>query len=68
MKLDCKNWLGKFLSDNGTMLCDTVREEAVAQGYTRAELKSARKLLKVKTYHQFDEEGATQNWFWFIPK
>ncbi len=68
MELDCKNWLEKFLLDNGAVLCETVRGAAVAQGYTKAELKSARKLLKVKTRHQFDEGGATQNWFWFIPE
>jgi hypothetical protein len=45
-------------------LCDIVRAEAKKSGFTRQELKEARKALGVKTFHQFDEVGATPNWFW----
>lgn len=36
------------------------------RGVSQAELKEARKALGVKTFHQFDEDGDTQNWFWYL--
>jgi len=62
----CLEWLREFLQVEGCVLCDVVREEALNMGYTRQELKEARRQLKVKTYHQFDESGPTPNYFWYL--
>lgn len=66
--MDCEKWLFELLADLDYHLCDDVREKAQKAGYTKKELKDARKSLCVKTYHQFDEEGATPNWFWYLEK
>ena len=62
----CRDWLREILTDGEYCLCDWVREEARKKGFTRAELKDARNYLGVKTFHQFDEDGATPNWFWYL--
>lgn len=66
--MDCEKWLLELLSDRDYHLCDIVRAEARKAGYTREELKLARRSLGVKTYHQFDEDGATPNWFWYLER
>lgn len=63
---DCKEWLSCLLKDTGLCLCDDVRDAAKEMGFTRQELKDARSQLGVKTFHQFDEDGATGNWFWYL--
>ena len=55
--MNAKHWLELELMDG---------RNAAAHGYSKAELKAARKELGVKTYHQFDEDGATANWFWYL--
>ena len=62
----CEEWLRGILQGGRAQLCDEVRVSAKKAGYTRAELKEARKCLGVKTFHQFDEAGATNNWFWYL--
>lgn len=62
----CKKWLEKILKDNEGMLCEEVRNLRVKKRFTRGELKRARVELGVKTYHQFDEYGATDNYFWYL--
>ena len=65
--MQCRTWLKKYLADEGGfVLCDTVREEAKKMGFSRRDLKAAREYLGVKTFHQFDEYGATDNWFWCL--
>lgn len=63
---DCKKWLLKYLIRNQGMIVEETRIEAKKQGYSKATLKQARKELGVKTFCQFDEWGATSNWFWYI--
>lgn len=63
---NCVDWLREKLSDEELHLCEMVREEARQKGYSKAALKNARKSLGVKTFHQFDEDGATLNWFWYL--
>lgn len=62
----CKNWLKKYLRAEGTVLCDAVREASLEKGFSKKELKSARKEVGVKTFHQFDEFGDTGNHFWYL--
>lgn len=64
--IGCKNWLENLLKDGEGHLCDDVREAAKKQGFKRSELKAARKELRVKTFHQFDEGGPTPNHFWYL--
>lgn len=62
--MNCEKWLYEYLTLEGFVLCETVRAEARKNGFSLADLKKARKILGVKTFHQFDEDGATENWFW----
>lgn len=62
---DCLQWLESVLQDHEIHLCDAVREKAKRAGYSKIELKQARNRLDVKTFHQFDESGSTENWFWY---
>lgn len=68
MDKSCIEWLREKYSKADDYLCDDLRAEAKALGYTRREFKEARKALGIKTWHQFDEYGATENWFWYIQK
>ena len=62
--MDCEEWLYERLSDMDYHLCENIRNEAKKKGYTMRELKAARKKLGIRTFHQFDELGATPNWYW----
>lgn len=66
MEKSCSVWLGEYLMSEGAVLCDEVRKQARSQGYRSSDLKKARKELQVKTFHQFDDDGATDNWFWYL--
>ena len=63
----CEKWLYEFLMQNGTTLCDTVREEALKRGFGRKELKAARKAIGVQCWNDFVVNGETLNWFWYLP-
>lgn len=63
---ECITWMRKKLS-GGSVVCDYIREEGRKEGFTRGQLSQARKILGVVTFHQFDEDGATPNWFWSLP-
>ena len=65
-ELDCEKWLKAELKDWELHLCEDIRGRAKNRGFTGVELKTARKKLKVKTFHQFDEDGASKNWFWYL--
>lgn len=62
----CDAWLKLQLQDLEIHLCDDIRKAAKKRGFTKQELKAARKAVGVKTFHQFDEDGATENWFWYL--
>lgn len=62
----CEIWLREIFQDGQSRLCDEIRTAAKKAGYTRAELKEARKRIGIKTFHQFDDVGATENWFWYL--
>lgn len=64
----CLYWLYLRLKDEPFVLCDTIREEAKAQGYTKKQLKEARKILGVTTFNDWAaNEGDPLNWFWELP-
>lgn len=62
---ECEKWLEKILADGELHLREDVREAARKEGFTFGELRAARKNIGVGTYHQFDECGQTENWFWY---
>lgn len=62
----CGDWLRGKLADGEIHLCDDIRRQARNRGFTQTELKQARKAVGVKTFHLFDEEGATSNWYWYL--
>lgn len=62
----CLTWLEEKLSDGELHLCEWIRKEAKQKGFTKPELKRARLELGAKTFHQFDKDGATENWFWYL--
>ena len=67
--MSCADWLKLFLTKGGNcVLCDIVREEALKQGFSRKDLRDARKELGVKTYHMFDDVGELPTWFWYREK
>ena len=65
---ECEKWLREFLNREYFILCDTVREEAEKQGFTRKQVKEARKTLGVETINEWAaNEGKTLYWFWGLP-
>jgi len=64
--LSCEEWLRWTLKDHEMHLCEIVRFEAKKAGFSMGQLKTARKHLGVKTFHQFNEYGETPNWFWYL--
>lgn len=63
--MHCEDWLKDYMSDGELHLSSEVRHKAKVQGYSKSELREARKKLGVKVFHQFDEFGDTGNWFWY---
>lgn len=57
-------WMNARFQREETILCARLREEATAIGISKRQLKAARLHLGIKTWHQFDEGSATENWFW----
>lgn len=68
IKMSCSEWLREKLSDGELHLCEWIREDAKRSGFTKSELKQARVALGVRTFHQFDEDGETPNWFWYLER
>lgn len=66
--MDCREWLKERLCGFEEHLCEEIRADAKKAGFNRRELKNARNSIGVKTFHQFDEDGATSNWFWFLER
>lgn len=63
---DCDAWLKLKLQDREMHLCDDIKNAAKKRGFTMRELKAARKVIGVKTFHLFDKDGETKNWFWYL--
>ncbi len=61
---EVRAWLCRMFVREPSILCDRIREAAAEKGISRIQLRRIRRALGVKTWHQFDEGGATENWFW----
>jgi hypothetical protein len=64
---NCTKWLLDYLTEHGPVIVNQVREQANVMGFERNDLKSARKELNVKTFHQFEGKNETKIWYWFLP-
>ena len=67
--MNCVEWLRNYLSA-GASEYGGVKSTAKEKGFSKAELKEARKILNVKTWHQIDHDEVPyiDNWFWFLPE
>ena len=59
---DCESWLLDQLKRVQRASCDTIRDAAKKAGFTKRDLKEARKNLNVGTRHETDPE----DWFWYL--
>lgn len=63
---DCENWLREELKDGELHLSEDVRSAAREAGFSGRELKEARRKTDTRTFHLFNENGETPNWFWYL--
>ena len=65
----CAEWLKGYLRQEMAEV-NAARNDALEAGFTRRELKEARRELGVKTHHQIDvvAEPKVDNWFWYLPE
>ena len=61
---EVRAWLRGMFARESSILCDRIWEAAAEKGISRIQLRRIRRALGVKTWYQFDEGGATENWFW----
>lgn len=68
-RLICKAWLSGILADGEPHNVENIREERKKAGYSKTEVKAAKKELGVISFNDANtQEGAAQNWFWQLPK
>lgn len=65
--MDCVEWLKTGLEGKDIILCDEIRRKSREAGFSKKELREARALLGVKTWHQINEDSDV-NWFWYLPE
>lgn len=62
----CEEWLYDFLKSEGKEY-RYVKQKAFKAGYTKSELKVARKFLGVVTICISGADGASKYWIWKLP-
>ena len=64
---DCQDRFSINAVTGSAAVCDGIREDAKKAGFSRKDLKQARKALGVKTYHDADDESGelVPQWFWY---
>lgn len=67
MKNNCEIWLHAFLAKNPLTDYKDVMRAAKNEGFSRKEMKDARKSLGVKTYHRFVAGTDVKQWLWYLP-
>ena len=65
--VNCQEWLMSFLAERKEVLVDVIKAEAKAAGYTKKELKAAKKALRVKTVNDWEPTFGTSAWWWKLP-
>lgn len=65
--MTCVEWLKNELKGKDVILCDEIRRKSRKAGFSKKELREARMLLGVKTWHQINEDSDV-NWFWYLPE
>lgn len=62
------DWLREYLRDAPREVGE-VRAAAKAAGYTRAQLKEARRMLGIRTTNNWEKDPPeTSRWFWQLPE
>ena len=61
--MTCKEWLKGFMIPGEEMVSTYVTASAKAAGFTRGELKEARKALQVKTVRDREDPDV---WYWTL--
>lgn len=64
---DCKTWLRAKYADRPWHPCKIIADEAREQGFTKRELKDARKALGIIMLSKYDENYKALNYFWCLP-
>lgn len=68
MKEDAAVWLRKYLRAFGPCEVEKVKAEARAQGYTRGELREAKRICLVQATNNWTPKSGITKWFWSLPK
>lgn len=65
---NCVEWLRWYLKGTHGVRCEEVRVMANSAGYTKGQLKDARKVLGVKTQSIFDRGDPLDIHYWYLPE
>jgi len=64
--MTCAEWMRKVIFPDGPggigSEVNFIKTQAMKAGFTKSEVRRAKKELGLKTWHQKDESG--ENWFW----
>lgn len=64
----CRAWLSGILADGEPHNVESIRAERKKAGYTKSEVKAAKKSLGIISFNDANlQGGAAQNWFWQLP-
>ncbi len=67
--VSCAAWLSELLADGGPHNVETIRAERKKAGYTKSEVKAAKKSLGVISFNDANmQDVAARNWFWQLPE
>ena len=64
--MDCEKWLAEFLSDGQLHNVDRIREARKEKGFTRAEVKAAKKKIDAKTFQAPPEGNEPPKFYWYL--
>lgn len=68
MKIDVCDWLRNFLK-NGPREVSDIRIAAKAAGYSRFELREARRICLIRVANNWSPEHLnTDQWYWSLPE
>lgn len=67
MKPDICDWLRDYLKD-GAVDVSQVRRAARDAGYTRGELREAKRICCIQTANNWSRGHRADRWFWSLPE
>ena len=66
--MTCSEWLDGYFPKGYKVHCALIRDAARERGYSRFQLKAARKALGIKTVSEKIEEYDTTLYYWYREK